>query len=221
MMLLSRCADNKNPIAIPDASLPESTINGNVAQAPTEPSTDANKTLNSDLVSLLKQDNLKVSEDLITQFYKYYRINNFELSLLPAFNTPEQMDWDQFTHFIYRGFVHSNPEDVFTKENFAQTVNRYFGPIDYTDRDSLYLTYENGIYTRKPGDEPGGAYYRLTNISKDADGIYTAVFDGLFFGELEYSDLYEEASPNIRAIRDTAGTKEAMCECQPKRGPLC
>ena len=29
-------------------------------------------------------------------------------------------------------------------------------------------------------------YYRLANILKDSNDIYTAVFDGLFFGELEY-----------------------------------
>ena len=53
-------------------------------------------------------------------------------------------------------------------------------------------------------------YYRLIDISKDKNDIYTAVLDGLFFNETEYSDLYEEATPNIKAIRDAAGTKEYL-----------
>ncbi|WP_157609548.1 hypothetical protein [Syntrophomonas zehnderi] len=216
MMLFSGCADKKNPVTIPDASSPEGIINSKAAQAPTERSTD-NNTPESYLVSLLKHDNLKVSEDLISQFFKYYRMNPYELAMLPAFASPEQADWDQFTLYIYMNFVsprneakYENLDDVLTKEKFAKTVNKYFGRINYTDRGSSYLTYDNGVYCIKPGDTMRHGYYRLTNISKDTDGIYTAVFDGLFFGELESSDLYEDATPNIKAIRDAAGTTEAM-----------
>lgn len=216
MMLLSGCSGKKNPAAVPDASSPESTINSKSAPASTEPSTNSDTSENN-LVSLLKHDNLKVSADLISQFFKYYRMNSCELYLLPTFNSPDQADWDQFSLYIYRNFIYpkndakyDNTHDVLTKEKFAKTVNRYFGQINYTDRGSLYLTYENSIYTRRPGDETGGAYYRLTNISKDANGIYTVAFDALLLGETEFSDLYEESTPNIRAIRDAAGTKEAM-----------
>ena len=144
-------------------------------------------------------------------------MNSCELYLLPTFNSPNQADWDQFSLYIYRNFIYpkndakyDNTHDVLTKEKFAKTVNRYFGQINYTDRGSLYLTYENGIYTRKPGDETGGAYYRLINISKDANGIYTAVFDALLLGEQDWASRYEESTLNIKAIRDAAGTKEPM-----------
>ena len=216
MALFSGCADKKNSAAVPDASSPESTINSKSVPAPTEPSTDGD-TSESNLVSLLKHDNLKVSEDLISQFFKYYRMNSCELYLLPTFNSPNQADWDQFSLYIYRNFIYpkndakyDNTHDVLTKEKFAKTVNRYFGKIIYTNRGSLYLNYDNGIYTRKPGDENGGAYYRLTNISKDANGIYTVIFDALVLGEQDWAFRYEECTPNIKAIRDAAGTKEPM-----------
>ncbi|HCF71105.1 MAG TPA: hypothetical protein DER33_05870 [Syntrophomonas sp.] len=225
MVLFSGCEAKRNPATIPDAS-PESTINSKSVPTPTEPSTDGD-TSESNLVSLLKHDNLKVSEDLISQFFKYYRINYCELSLLPTFNSPDQADWDQFSLYIYRNFIYpkndakyDNTHDVLTKEKFAKTVNRYFGQINYTDRGSLYLTYENGIYTRKPGDETGGAYYRLTDISKDANGIYTAVFDALLLGEGESSYSYEESTPNIKAIRDAAGTKEPMQSIEEEKSVI-
>jgi hypothetical protein len=97
-----------------------------------------------------------------------------------------------------------------TKEEFAKTVNKYLGRIHYTNRGSSYLTYDNGIYSIKPGDTMRHGYYRLTNISKDSNGIYTATFDALFFGESEFSELYKKATRNIKAIRDAAGTTEYM-----------
>lgn len=226
MALFSGCADKKNSAAVPDASSPESTINSKSVPAPTEPSTDGD-TSESNLVSLLKHDNLKISEDLISQFFKYYRMNSCELYLLPTFNSPDQADWNQFSLYIYRNFIYpkndakyDNTHDVLTKEKFAKTVNRYFGQINYTDQGSLYLTYENGIYTRKPGDETGGAYYRLTNISKDANGIYTAVFDALLLGEQDWASRYEESTLNIKAIRDAAGTKEPMQSIEEEKSVL-
>lgn len=225
MALFSGCADKKNSSPVPDASSSESSIDSKTPQAPTEPSTDNN--LETNLASLLKHDNLKVSEELISQFFKYYRMNSCELYLLPIFNSPEQADWDQFSLYIYRNFIYpkndakyDNTHDVLTKEKFAKTANRYFGQINYTDRGSLYLTYENGIYTRKPGDETGGAYYRLTNISKDANGIYTAVFDALLLGEQDWASRYEESTPNIKAIRDAAGTKETMQSIEEEKSVL-
>ncbi len=216
MALFSGCADKNNPATIPDASSPENTINSNSAPAPTEPSTDGD-TSESDLVSLLKQGNLKVSEDLISQFFQYYRMNLYELAMLPAFAFSEQADWDQFTLYVYMNFVsprneakYENFNDVFTKEKFAKTVNKYFGKMNYTDRGSLYLKYANGVYYIKPGDTMRHGYYRLTNISKDTNHIYTAVFDGLLLGEGESSYSYEQSTPNIKAIRDAAGTAEVM-----------
>jgi len=208
MTLFSGCADRENLITTPNTQeSPKAPI-----EQPTEGSTS-----NNDLVNLLIHDNLKVSEDLISQFFRYYRLNTYELSMLPTFVSPEQADWDQFTLYIYMNFVsprnetkYENFDDVLTKEKFAKTVNKYFGRINYTDRGSSYLTYDNGIYCRKPGDTMRHGYYRLINISKDTNGIYTAIFDGLFFGELDYSLSYEESTPNIKAIRDAAGTTEAM-----------
>jgi len=185
-------------------------------QVPTE-SPNGGNTSDSDLVNLLISNNLEVSEDLISQFFKYYRLNTYELSMLPPFTSPEQADWDQFTLYIYLNFVsprneakYENFDDELTKDKFSRTVHKYFGDVDYSDRESSYLTYEDGIYYIKPGDTMRNGYYRLIDISKDTNGVYTAIFDGLFFSETEYSDLYQDATPNIRAIRDAAGTTEMM-----------
>lgn len=185
-------------------------------QAGTEQPTDGN-TSGSDLVNLLISDNLKVSEDMISQFFQYYSLNTYELSMLPTFNLSKEADWDQFTLYIYLNFTHPRNEakyenfsDELTKEKFAETVSKYFGEVNYTDQGSSYLTYADSIYSIKPGDAMRNGYYRLIDISKNTNGIYTAIFDGLFFGETEYSDLYQNATPNIKAIRDFAGTTETM-----------
>lgn len=218
IMLLAGCVDKEIPAPVPDASSPKSTINDKSVSTPTGLPTDGD-TLENNLVGLLKHDDLKVSEELISQFYKYYCTNDCELSLLPAFNSPDEAaaDWDQFSLYIWRNFVHpkidgryNNLENPLTKEKFAETVNRYFGQIDYIDRSSSYLIYENNVYTREPGDETGGVYYRLTDIHKDDGNVYTAVFDALHIEESDYMMPYEEATPNIKAIRDAAGTKEYL-----------
>lgn len=218
IMLLAGCADKGNPPPAPDTSSPESTTNSETVPTPTEPSNNGD-TVEKNLVSLLKHNDLEVSEELISHFFKYYRINNCELSMMPTFNSPDEAvaDWDQFSLYIWRNFIYpkndaeyDNTHSLLTKEKFMETVKRYFGQINYIDRSSLYLTYENNIYTRNPGSEMGGEYYRLTNISKDDDDVYIAVFDALHIGETDYTFPYEEATPNIKAIRDAAGTKEYL-----------
>lgn len=117
MMLFPGCADKKNPAARPDASSPKSTIKSNLVPTPIDGYTSENN-----LVSLLKHDNLKVSEELISQYFKYYRMNSCELYLLPTFNSPDQADWDQFSLYIYRNFIYpkndakyDNTHDILTK----------------------------------------------------------------------------------------------------------
>lgn len=191
--------------------------NNNVTQPPNAPPTTDGNSFDSDLVNLLVSDNLKVSENLISQFFQYYRLNTYELAMLPTFNSSEQADWDQFTLYIYANFVrprneakYENFDEELTKEKFSQTVKKCFGETDYTDQGSSYLTYADGIYSIKNRDAMRHGYYRLIDISKDTNGIYTARFDGLFLGETEFSDLYQEATPNIKAVRDAAGTTETM-----------
>ncbi len=184
-------------------------------QVGNEPPTNGN-TSDSDLVNLLISDNLNVSEDLISSFFQYYRLNTYELSMLPTFNPSKQADWDKFTLYIYANFARPRNEAKYekygelTKEKFAETVSKYFGKVDYTDKGSSYLTYSDGIYSFKPGDTMRNGYYRLIDISKNTNDIYTAEFDGLFFEETEFSALYQDATPNMKAIRDAAGTTENM-----------
>lgn len=178
--------------------------------------TDAQSSDGGLLKSLLAEP-LEISEELITLFFQYYRLNTYELSMLPPFSASKQVDWDLLTLYTYLSFVrprneavYDNSSDVLTKEAFAETVRKYFGEVDYTDHSSAYLTYADGVYTMEPVDATRNGYYCLTDISKDAGGVYTASFDVLFFSETERSDSYEQASSNIKVIRDAAGTKEVM-----------
>lgn len=196
-------------------TLPSTTDHSSSKKGIKQPANDNNS--ESKLVNLLISDNLKVSEDLISQFFQYYCMNTHELSMLPTFSSSKQADWDQFTLYIYLNSVcprneakYENFDSKLTKEKFAETASKYFGKVNYTDHESSYLDYADGIYSIKNGDPGRHGYYRLVDISKNTNGIYTAVFDGLFFGESEYSDLYQDASPNIKAIRDAAGTTESM-----------
>jgi hypothetical protein len=194
------------------SSSPANPLKGEIEQVNTDkPSKDSIS--KSDLVNLLITDDLTLSEDLILEFYKYYRLDLHlhELAMLPSFNSAEQLDWDQFTIYIYLLFAQQNNfNPTLTKEDFKKVTKMYFGEIEYIDQESHYLTYTNGIYTVKAGDTMRNGYYRLIDISKDTSGIYTAVFDGLFFDELESSEPYEEATSNIKAIRDAAGTTEPI-----------
>ncbi|MCT4597115.1 MAG: hypothetical protein N4A50_04470 [Vallitalea sp.] len=168
---------------------------------------------NNEIVNLLKEPNLELSDQLIKQFFEYYNSHRFELSLLPPFNSSNQPDWNQLTLYTYLNFADNKNQDYdskISKEEFRNTINKYFGQMEYIDKKSEYLKYVNETYICNPGDTMRTVYYRLTSITKDNYGLYTASFDGLFLEELEASELYEFASPNIKAIRDVAGTKEYM-----------
>ncbi|GMQ59201.1 hypothetical protein AN1V17_35980 [Vallitalea sediminicola] len=167
---------------------------------------------NNDLVKLLIVDKLELSDDFIRLFFDYYNMHLYELAELPQFNSSSQPDWDQLTLYTYLNFINESQNYIaeFSKEDFKKTINKYWGEMKYTDKESSYLEYSNSTYICKPGDTMRSGYYRLTNISKDEAGLYTATFDGLFFGEVEIVDEYELASSNIKAIRDAAGTKDYM-----------
>ncbi len=181
-----------------------------------EPGFNSSETISKrNLGEMLKQNEIDLSDDLISAFYRYYLMNIFELSMLPDFGPSKPADWDQLTMYIYINYAqprydpeHYNFNSMLTKEDFAKTIKKYFGTMDYYDHTSSRLTYTDGVYTVEPTDATGVGYYRLADISKEPDGIYTAVFDGLFIGESDYTDQYEEATPNMKAILDAAGTKD-------------
>jgi hypothetical protein len=56
---------------------------------------------NNEIVNLLKEPNLELSDQLIKQFFEYYNIHRFELSLLPPFNSSNQPDWNKLTLYTY------------------------------------------------------------------------------------------------------------------------
>lgn len=63
---------------------------------------------------------------------------------------------------------------------------------------------KNGIYTADGFDLNGVTYYRLIDVVKDEQKIYTATFDILSFIESELFD--PEISPNTHAVLNYAQT---------------
>ena len=75
-------------------------------------------------------------------------------------------------------------------------------PVIYTNQPSSYLEYENGIYSADGFDLNGVTYYRLIDIAKDDQNIYTATFDMLSFAESELLD--PEISLNVHSVLNYA-----------------
>ena len=119
LFLVSMCL-----CVLASCGIPPSTnglTNNEAAQKPTEPSVDGN-TSGDDFVDLFNNNNLTVSDDLITQFFYYYRLNTYELSMLPAFSSTKQADWDQLTLYIYLNFA--CPRDEAKYENFDGNLTK-------------------------------------------------------------------------------------------------
>lgn len=211
--------ETNNQINIPQESYPTDLTDSHHSEK-SHKKTETNTipiSTNNDLVKLLIVDKLELSDDLIRCFFDYYNMHLYELAELPQFNSSSEPNWDQLTLYTYLNFINPRNESKyrnyvseFTKEDFKKVINKYLGKIEYTDKESSYLEYSNNTYICKAGDTMRSGYYRLTNISKDQAGLYTATFDGLFFGEVEMIEEYEIASSNIKAISDVAGTKDYM-----------
>lgn len=161
---------------------------------------------------LAATDPLVVSPDLIQSFYQYYLDHPYELSCLPNFSSAETINWHELTLFVYLAYLDEIDENVrndgLSQEKFGEIVQRYFGKIDYLDASSPYLVYENGQYQCQNFDVSGVWYYRLKNIAKDSQNVYTASFDTLYFEETEMTEL--ETSANTAAIYQYANSQPEL-----------
>ncbi len=158
-----------------------------------------------ELLEALRTVTRQPSDDLMTQFYSYYRTlgHFYELAMMPDFDETHAADWDALTLYSYLNADRAEDLTV-TREELADTLGRFLPTVTYEDRSSAYLTYENGIYMPVPGDTMWSGYFRLTDWSVDASGLFTAQFDMLMFHELEYND-YETLRPNMKYLWDTSG----------------
>lgn len=123
--------------------------------------------------------------------------------MMPDFDETHAPDWDALTLYGYLNAERAEDLTV-TREELADTLGRFLPSVTYADRSSAYLTYEDGIYTPVPGDTMWPGYFRLTDWSVDASGLFTVQFDMLTFDELEGDD-YETLRPNMKYLWDTSG----------------
>lgn len=157
-------------------------------------------------VDLDAVEDLRVTPNLIAQFHSYYRQHRYELNYLPEFSSENnEPDWDALSLYIFLRYNldENEPADaLFTQEKFKETMLKCMLPVVYTDGPSLYLDYDDGVYTVPGFDLNGTEDYRLTALTRDNQNIYTATFDILFFEEAEMA--FPEESPNTRAVVDHA-----------------
>lgn len=185
----------------------------------TPPQTDTNEQNTTDdqsestaLVDLLTAQPLAVTDELIEKFYNYYASNERNFSLLPDFKAREPINWDELTLFIFTQYQSLFPvedyRDSLTKEEFHDMVNTLLTDVEYTDQSSMYLNYDQGIYTCGNFDVGGYTYYRLIAINKNTEDLYTATFDRLYFYEMETGE--PEQSKNTKVIYDSVGATELL-----------
>ena len=165
-----------------------------------------------DLRAALQLHTGETTDDLAQLFWTYDGQNRNLLGSLPAGNwtaLPLTEDaWDGLSLFVYERYARENNWPLtISAADFRNTLERYFplGRYGWEDRSSLYLTYEDGTYTRTINDNHGARYCYLKRISCMADGSFQLVFRCLDVPELtEYAD----ASADVRAVYDHAGAEE-------------
>lgn len=164
------------------------------------------------LLNALKETTGAEADSLKMQFFRYYQAHNYELAMMPVFEKGSLPNWGDLTLFALLNNDNRMSVDgiqVLTTESFAQTVTRFFGAVEYRDKSSKYLTFEDGIYTAVPGGTMRNGYFWLKELNV-VDGDYTATFDAFYFTDSDYTADYEQATPNQRAVRDYAGTKDSL-----------
>ena len=165
-----------------------------------------------DLRAALKLHTGETTDDLAQLFWTYDSQNGNLLGSLPSGNwtaLPLTEDaWDGLSLFVYERWARKNNWPLTISEtDFDHTLERYFplGRYGWEDRSSLYLTYEDGTYTRTINDNHGARYCYLKSVSCMTDGSFQLVFHCLDVPELtEYAD----ASADVRAVYDHAGAEE-------------
>lgn len=165
-----------------------------------------------DLRAALQLHTGETTDDLAQLFWTYDSQNRNLLGSLPSGDwtaLPLTEDaWDGLSLFVYERYARENNWPLTISEtDFDHTLERYFplGRYGWEDRSSLYLTYEDGTYTRTINDNHGARYCYLKRISCMTDGSFQLVFRCLDVPELtEYAD----ASADVRAVYDHAGAEE-------------
>ncbi|ATW25094.1 WG repeat-containing protein [Candidatus Formimonas warabiya] len=137
-------------------------------------------------------------------FNDYFRTNTMELRCLPVFALGKNPIWDDLTLFIVLNTPHQWSNGSMSKEQFAETVTRYFGDISYTHKSSGYLEYQDGKYTAVGLSFHGFYIYELKNLEKGqtADGkdSWKAQITGYYFYEMDGDPNDSFSSKNAQAV---------------------
>ncbi|HWQ51644.1 MAG TPA: hypothetical protein VN369_07560 [Terriglobales bacterium] len=191
---------------------------GGETPAPPDPSDEPD----DPLAKALTEGQLAADDNLTKLFLDYYSEHPFELRFLPSFKDRQSLSWDGLSFYAFNLAAAAQPEykGTVTKEAFEETVSRYFGDISYEHGDSAYLTYGGGVYEPVGWDTMGTEYFRLTDISKLGDDVFRASFDGISFYDLDFSDSYNDVSPNMKAVMDELDVKTSPENAQTLRDTI-
>ncbi|MCR6546434.1 hypothetical protein [Dehalobacterium formicoaceticum] len=107
-----------------------------------------------------------ISEGTQRFFNDYFRTNSMELRCLPVFARGKNSIWDDLTQFVVFNAPHSWNNGSMPKEQFAETVTKYFGDISYIHKSSGNVEYHDGLYTASGMSLHGFYIYELKNLEK-------------------------------------------------------
>ncbi len=162
-----------------------------------------------DLRTALQLHTGETTDELPALLWTYDSQNGNILGDLPNgdFSTQPLTDeaWDDLSLFVYARWAHENGWPLtISAADFRNTLARYFplGRYGWEERSSLYLTYQDGTYTRTVNDHHGTRYCYLKRVSTMADGRFLLVFDYL---DVREPVQYADADERVRAVFDHAG----------------
>lgn len=137
-------------------------------------------------------------------FNDYFRRNSMELRCLPEFALGQSPQWDDLTYFFVFNTPHQWNNGSVSKEQFAETVTKYFGAISYSHQSSVCLEYHDGSYTAAGMSNHGFYIYELTGLAKgvtaDGQDSWRARITGYYFNELDGDPTDTFSSDNARAV---------------------
>ena len=176
--------------------------------------------------NLWGEENVILSDDgatfeltpgLISWFYQYTQAKDLEIAYMPEFSAAEKPDWDDLTRYIYLMCMHeknitSSSPDI-SKDEFQFLVEKYLPTASYTDGPSRYLNYDNECYTVRGFDFVGSNHFRLSDLTVDEEGIFTAQFVVVYFEEMMTLDV-GNPSPNLQALYDFSNLEGILSGAQ-------
>ena len=176
--------------------------------------------------NLWGEENVILSDDgatfeltpgLISWFYQYTQAKDLEIAYMPEFSAAEKPDWDDLTRYIYYIDMQENNFNILSwtisKDEFRLLVEKYLPTASYTDGPSMYLNYDNECYSVRGFDFVGSNHFRLSDLTVDEEGIFTAQFVVAYFEEFMTVDI-DNPSPNLQALYDFSNLEGILSGAQ-------